>query len=169
TVTMQVADLSNPALTLPAVPGATLLQYVTRWQLGNTIFYAAASTDAAGKPIFYAGKAQSVDLCSVSACFPHVLTYPEPGLGGAAETGSVTCPPAPSASTPCTVTVTVKTSDVGSPSAGSLLEEAGAYAFASSHPQGATTNAQALADNVSLQVDGACCYNVAVAATRGKK
>src|SRR5439155_17637160 len=124
TVTMQVADVSKPALTVAAVPGATLLQYVTRWQLGNTIFYAAMSDDAAGQPLFYAGKAQSVDLCSVSACFPHVLTYPEPGLGGTAETGRVS-----------------------SPAAGSLLEEAGAYAFASSHPQGATTNAQALADH----------------------
>jgi hypothetical protein len=169
TVTMQVADVSKPAVTLAAVPGATLLQYVTRWQLGNTIFYAAMSTNAAGQQVFYAGKAQSVDLCSVSACFPHVLTYPEPGLGGTAETGGVKCPPAPSASTPCTVTVTVNAADVGSPAAGGLLEEVGAYAFASSHPQGATTNAQALADNVSLQVDGACCYNVAVAVTRGKK
>jgi hypothetical protein len=169
TVTMQVTDLSKPALTVAAVPGATLLQYVTRWQLGKTIFYAAMSNDAAGQPLFYAGKAQSVDLCSVSACFPHVLTYPEPGLGGTAETGRVSCPAAPSPSSPCTVTVTVNAADVGNPATGSLLEEVGAYAFASSHPQGATTNAQALADNVALQVDGACCYNVAVAAGKGKK
>jgi hypothetical protein len=163
-VTMQVADLSKPALTLATVPGATLLQYVTRWQLGNTIYYAAVSESATAQPLFYAGKAQTVDLCSVSACFPHVFTYPEPGLGGTAETGSVTCPPAPSASTPCTVKVTVNAADVGTPSAGSLLEEVGGYAFAASHPQGATTNAQALADDVPLQVDGVCCYNAAVSA-----
>src|SRR3954447_11276289 len=170
TVTMQVADLSKPALTVAAVPGAALLQYVTRWQLGDTIFYAAMSDNAAGQNVFYAGKAQSVDLCSVSACFPHVLTYPEPGLGGTAETGSLDCPAAPSASSPCTITVTVNAADVGSPAAGSLLEEVGAYAFAASHPQGATTNAQALADNVPLEVDGACCYNAAVAAAgKGKK
>ncbi|HEY2218239.1 MAG TPA: hypothetical protein VGH35_02765, partial [Gaiellaceae bacterium] len=67
-------------------------------------------------------------------------------------------------------TVTVNAADVGSPAAGSLLEEVGAYAFAASHPQGATTNAQALADNVPLEVDGACCYNAAVAAAgKGKK
>jgi hypothetical protein len=104
-VTTKVADLSVPAATAAAVPGTRLLQYVTRWQLGNTIYYAAA-TD-----------------------------------------------------------FTVKLADVGTPSAGSLLEEAGTYAFAASHPQGATTNAQALADDVPLQVDGACCFNASV----GKK
>src|SRR5206468_624611 len=134
---------------------------VTRWQLGNTIYYAAATDDGTGQPVFYAGKAQTVDLCSVSACFPHVVTYPEPELGGTAETGKVSCPPAPSASNPCTITITVKLPDVGSPAAGSLLEEVGTYAFAASHPQGATTNAQALADDVPLQIDGACCFNAA--------
>src|SRR2546429_6778424 len=49
-------------------------------------------------------RSQSVDLCSVSACFPHVITYPEPGLGGSAENGSIKCPSAPSASNPCTLT-----------------------------------------------------------------
>ena len=44
-------------------------------------------------------------------------------------------------------------------SASSLLEEIGSYAFATAHPQGTTTNAQALADDVPLQIDGACCYN----------
>jgi hypothetical protein len=32
-------------------------------------------------------------------------------------------------------------------------------AFGSAHPQGATTNAQALADDVPLQVDAACCFD----------
>jgi hypothetical protein len=40
-----------------------------------------------------------------------------------------------------------------------VLEEVGSYAFAASHPQGSTTSAQALADNVPLQIDGVCCYN----------
>jgi hypothetical protein len=158
-VTAKVADLSTPAVTAASIPGAALLQYVTRWQLGNTIYYAAMSTSAAGQPSFYAGKAQSVDLCSVSACFPHVLTYPEAGLGGSAEDGSVSCPASPSASNPCTITIHVKVGDVGSPTAKSLLEEVAVYAFAAAHPQGATTNAQALADDVPLQIDGACCYN----------
>src|SRR6202022_1828959 len=77
TVSMQVVDLRNPGLTAPAL-AATNLQYLTRWQMGDTIYYAAMESTAANRPIFYAGKANSVDLCSVSACFPHVLTYPEP-------------------------------------------------------------------------------------------
>ena len=64
------------------------LQYVTRWQMGDTLYYAAMQNTAANQPAFYAGQTQSVDLCSVSACFPHVLTYPEPGLGGSQESGS---------------------------------------------------------------------------------
>ncbi|TMC38612.1 MAG: hypothetical protein E6J25_13250 [Chloroflexi bacterium] len=160
TVTATVADLTNPADMIARVPGAAYLQYVTRWQMGNTIYYAAMENTALNQPTFFAGKAQSVDLCSVSACFPHVITYPEPAFGGVAETGSVSCPPSPpSASNPCTLTITVKMADVGGPTASSLLEEVGGYAFASAHQQGALTNAQAEADNVPLEIDGVCCYN----------
>src|SRR5256714_205880 len=77
TVTAKVADLTNPALTVARVPGAAFVQYVTRWQMGNTIYYAAMENTALNQPAFFACKAQSVDLCSVSACFPHVITYPE--------------------------------------------------------------------------------------------
>jgi hypothetical protein len=159
TITQQVADLAHPAAAVAAVPGAALLQYVTRWQLGNTLFYAAMETSAAGAPTFYAGKSGSVDLCSVSACFPHVLTYPEPAFGGTAEDGRVDCPAAPSASNPCTLTIRVNAADVGSPTASSLLEEVAGYALASSLPSGALTNAGAEADNVPLEVDGTCCFN----------
>src|SRR5207253_9909007 len=41
TVTATVADLTNPADMIARVPGAAYLQYVTRWQMGNTIYYAA--------------------------------------------------------------------------------------------------------------------------------
>jgi hypothetical protein len=159
TVTMKVANLTTPAATAASIPGTQLLQYVTRWQMGNTIYYAAMSNTSANHPTFYAGKAQSVDLCSVSACDPHVITYPEPGLGGSTEPGSISCPASPSATNPCTVTIKVATSDVGSPTSKSLLEETGSYAFAAAHPQGATTNAQAEADDVPLEIDGACCFN----------
>src|SRR5206468_3005571 len=90
-VTLKVADLAHPDMTAGAVPGTLDLDYVTRWQMGNTIYYAAMQNTAANQPSFYAGAAQSVDLCSVSACFPHIITYPEAGLGGHAETGKVTC------------------------------------------------------------------------------
>ena len=158
TVTTNVVDLSTPAVT-SATLAAPLLHYVTRWQLGDTLYYAAMQNTAANQPSYYAGKTQSVDLCSVSACFPHVLTYPEPGLGGTQESGSVQCPPTPSATSPCTITIKVNAADVGSPTSKSLLEEVGAFALATSHPEGATTNAQAQADNVPLEIDGACCFN----------
>ena len=158
TVTTKVVDLSNPALT-SATLAAPLLHYVTRWQFGDTLYYAAMQNTAANQPTFYAGKTQSVDLCSVSACFPHVLTYPEPDLGGTQESGTVQCPPTPSATSPCTITIKVNAADIGSPTAKSLLEEVGAYALATSHPEGATTNAQAQADDVPLEIDGACCFD----------
>jgi hypothetical protein len=158
-ITAKVADLSNPVATSAKIAGAAYLEYVTRWQMGNTIYYAGMSTTATNQPSFYAGKAQSVDLCSVSACFPHVITYPESNVGGTVERGAISCPTAPSASNPCTLTIQVNVADIGSPTASSLLEEIGSYAFATAHPQGTSTNAQALADDVPLQIDGACCYN----------
>lgn len=159
-VRTQIADLSGSGIaTAITQTASTNLQYVTRWQMGNTIYYAAMETTAAGGPTFYAGKAGSVDLCSVSACFPHVITYPEPGHGGTQESGSVKCPAQPSASNPCLLTVQVNAGDVGAPSNSSLLEEVGAYSFASAVQSGAITNAQAQADEVPLEIDGACCYN----------
>src|SRR5206468_925438 len=102
-VTMQVTDLAHPASAIAGVTGAANVQYLTRWQMANTIFYAAMENNAANQPIFYAGAMQTFDLCSVSACFPHVLTYPEPGAGstftGKTEAGTVSCP----ASGPCTL------------------------------------------------------------------
>jgi hypothetical protein len=159
TVTMQVANLSNPAATIAAIPGATNVQYLTRWQMGNTIYYAAMENTPLNNPIFYAGTQQTIDLCSVSACFPHVLTYPEPGAGptftGKPETGSITCP----ATGPCTLTISVKVADVGNPTAASLLEEVGGYALAAAIQEGAENNVSAQTDTVPLEIDGVCCYN----------
>ena len=159
TVTMQVGDLAHPATTIAGIPGATNVQYVTRWQLGNTVYYAAMENTAANVPLFYAGAMQTIDLCSVSACFPHVLTYPEPGAGptftGRQETGSISCP----ASGPCTLTITVKVADVGTPTSTSLLESVGAYALAASLQEGAENNATAESDTVPLEIDGVCCFN----------
>src|SRR5437879_3329427 len=102
TVTTRIVDLSNPRATALRIAGTAFLQYITRWQMGNTIYFAAMENTPLNNPTFFAGKAQSVDLCSVSACFPHVITYPEPGLCGATDTGSIKCPSTPSASTPPT-------------------------------------------------------------------
>jgi hypothetical protein len=170
-VTMQVIDLSNPALTAAAITGSTNLQYVTRWQLGNTIYYAAMENTAANQPTFYAGAAQSIDLCSVSACFPHVITYPEPLPSplppnanpalytGSPETGTIVCPASPTADNPCSVTVRVKVKDVGNPTANSLLEEVGGYTFGATTQEGMENNATAESDTVPLEIDGVCCYN----------
>ena len=158
TVSMQVTDLANPRSTIAAIPGATNVQYVTRWQMGNMVYYAAMENTAANQPIFYAGSQQTIDLCSVSACFPHVLTYPEPGAGtftGKVETGSITCP----SSGPCTLTIRVKVADVGRPTASSLLEEVGGYALAAAIQEGAEDNVSAQTDTVPLEIDGVCCYN----------
>lgn len=166
TVTMQVGDVSaaGASAASQAVPGAQFLQYVTRWQMGNTIYYAMMETTPAqaalGQYSFSAGQAQSIDLCSVSACDPHVIYYPEaPAPGGHAETGTVSCPAAPSPANPCTVTIRVSGADVGSPSTSSLLEEVGSYAFGAARPQSAITNAQAEADELPLEIDGICCFN----------
>jgi hypothetical protein len=180
TVTMNVADLTDPTVAA-SIPGTTLQQYVTRWVMATpsdplhpfTIFYAGmscatASCSSTGTQAFYAGPAQSSDLCSVSACFPHVTLYPEsaavapavsPLSNGAGESGSVNCPATPTAATPCTITISVNTAHVGNPTTSSLLEEVGAYSFAASHPQAVQTLAQSQADDVQTMIDGVCCYN----------
>jgi hypothetical protein len=169
TVTMKVADLGASALTSAAsATQGTDYQYVTRWQMGNTLYYAemygtpaslAASLTSAQ---FSAGKTQSIDLCSVSACDPHVLTYPEanpPDTMPEVAGSSVTCPTNPGINNPCSITISVNTAHVGNPTNSSLLEEVGAYSFASARPQSVSTNAQAQVDQVPLEVDGVCCYN----------
>jgi hypothetical protein len=171
-VTTKVVDLSNPAATALAlaIAGTNYLQYATRWQLGNTIFYAAMENTAANTASFYAGKAQSIDLCSVSACFPHVITYPEPGFGGRAEPGSVNCPATPSASNPCSLTIAVNVGDIGmttATAASSLLEEVGSYTFASTIQDGMESNGSAQSDTVPLEIDGACCYNFKASVQNG--
>jgi hypothetical protein len=166
TVTMRVADVSasGVAAASKTVTGAQFVQYVTRWQMGNTLYYAMMETTpalaAVGKYQFYAGRAQSIDLCSVSACDPHVIYYPEaPATGGNNEAGTVSCPSTPSASNPCTVTIHVTGADVGSPTTSSLVEEVGSYAFGAARQQAAVTNALAEADELPLEVDGICCFN----------
>ena len=172
TVTMKVVDVT-PAATVAEVhnvTGTAFLQYVTRWQMGNTIYYALAETTPGSPGLFqfYAGKAQSVDLCSVSACDPHVLTYPEaPAPGANSETGSVTCAATPSPKSPCTITINVKATDVGGATQSSLLEEVGSYSFASAHPQGAVTNTMAEADQLPLEIDGVCCFSFGSTSTSG--
>ena len=172
-VMTRVVDLRNPAATAASITGAAFLQYVTRWQMGNTIYYAAMENTGANAPTFYAGKAQTIDLCSISACFPHVMVYAEPPYApastesGLVESGSVHCPPSPSVTSPCEITINVKVADVGSPTASSLLEEVGGYAFGAQLRDNTRTNEQAEADNVPLEIDGVCCYNFKASVANG--
>ncbi len=175
TVTTDVAGDPRHAVTdllAKGDAGTLFAHYVTRWQLGNTIYYGAMQVNATGNTEFYAGKAQSVDLCSVSACFPHVITYPEPETAstnpgsGFTEPGTLTC--AVGTSGPCQITISINVAHVGGPTASSFIEEVGGYALSSSHQQGATTTANAQADNVSLEIDGICCFNYGVVPAVGQ-
>ena len=80
TVTMRVADLTQLAAAGQATKGV-LQEYVTRWQMGNKLYYAEMyASNSLSTAQFSAGTVQSVDLCSVSACDHHVLLYPEQGV-----------------------------------------------------------------------------------------
>jgi len=139
------------------VTGSSTMQFVTRWQMGNTIYYAMMETNAGARQangdMYYAGAAQSIDLCSVSACDPHVIYYPEAGVGANSETGSVVC------TTTCTITININAAHIGSPNQTSLLEEVGSYAFGSARQMSLITNPQAEADQLPLEIDGICCFN----------
>ncbi|HZU61398.1 MAG TPA: hypothetical protein VE983_10550, partial [Solirubrobacteraceae bacterium] len=162
TVTIKVTNLRKPSASLSKLPAAKFLEYVTRWQMGNTLYFAGMSTSG-GSPSFYAGKTGSLDLCSVSACFPHVLVYPEAGASptgtSTPQSGRVKCPKKPSAAHPCTIKIVVKAAAVGKPTAHRLLQEVGSYSWATSIPQSSETNASAQKDITPLEIDGVCCFN----------
>ncbi len=145
--------------------GATFLQYVTRWQKGNVIYYVLAEAPVVvGVPQafqYYAGAVQSIDLCSVSACEPHVTTYPDaPAFDATAtQTGGFSVAGGTVDPGTGTITIPVPVADVGSPTQTSLLEEVGSYTFGSAHRQSTITNANAEFDQLPLEVDGACCFN----------
>ena len=175
-----IASVFNPTT---GVPGAAVLTYVTRWlqpsaagqgtcslpstspttpSTACTLFYAEAQVTpgvAGGAPTvsYYAGTAQSIDLCSVSACFPHVVYYPDDGVAGHGSNQLTTGTTFDF--TNGTISMQVPVADVGNPAPSTLLEEVGSYAFAADHTQSAITNAQAQADDVPLEVDGVCCFN----------
>ena len=163
TATLKVADLTQLSSVPTTMSGGTLQQFLVRWEMNHTLYYAEATfAGSMTGAQFSAGQTSSVDLCSVSACRPLVAVYGESAnaaAGQATESGTATCPSSPSATNPCTITITVNGADVGAPTSTSLLEEVGGYAYASSHPQSGTTNAEAEVDNVPLEIDGVCCFN----------
>jgi hypothetical protein len=141
-----------------AQAGAAFGQLVVRWQEGRDLYYAEVEQPATGGPSsFFAGGVQSIDLCSVSACTPHYLTYPGPPNGGSEVTGTAD----PAAGGGTTYVLTVPLDAVGDPAPGALLEEVAAYAFAA--PQSArqpVTNAQAeVEQGIPVQIEGTRTFN----------
>lgn len=182
TVTMNVNSLSTTDIdnAFTTIPAAGFFTYVTRWLMvppgiqksacepGATptpetascsMYYAMAEVTPGGTVFSVAaGLAQSIDLCSVSACFPHVIYYSE-GTTGTDGGHSLPSSDYNFDQTHNTITINVPAADVGSPTQTSLLEEVGSYTLASDHGQEAVTNGQAQTDDVPFEVDGICCFN----------
>jgi hypothetical protein len=134
--------------------GGTAAQLVARWQMGNTLYYAGVEASAAQATHGYAGESGVVDLCSVSACSPHVVTYPAPPAGGTTVTATAT------GAGPTVYDIAVPITAVGSPKANSVLEEVSAYSFVSATPvEVPITNPQAFVDLVPLEIDGTRSFN----------
>ena len=157
--TVRIADPSQMAAAATAI-GAPFVDVLVRWEYNSTLYFAAAEVNpTGGTPTFFDGAAQSIDLCSVSACDPHVMTYPgadiAPGTSHA-TTGAVT---AGSGGAPGTITIDVPRADVGGPHNGERLDSVGAYSLASllsfDMP---LPNAMAENDMVPVEIDGACCF-----------
>jgi hypothetical protein len=143
--------------------GAAAVDYVVRWTgpavvdpttgTRNPIYYAAAETTG-GAPSFFAGKAVTVDLCSVSGCFPHITEYPAPPNGGTAVTGSVV---QGSRGKPDSLVITVPKALVGG---GGLLESVSVFTFARDKSASLPiTNEEGEAGILPIQVDGLCCVD----------
>jgi len=141
--------------------GEAFVDVVVRWEYKSKLYFAEAELPAAGQPaVFYDGLSQSIDLCSVSACDPHILTYPGPGVAPLTShlltTGTVT---PRSGSTPGSIVIDIPRADVGGPIDGDHLDSVGAYSLVSLYSANVgPTNAQAQNDQVAVEVDGACCF-----------
>lgn len=144
---------------------SSAIQYVMRWTgapvldvagTRNPIYYASVEVGASGIPSFFAGTARAVELCSVSACDPHIIDYPAPPSGGTAVTGRLVA----GEQGGDYWEVRVPRSVVGSPAAGSMLESLSGYALARSHSAATPfTNAELEAGVAPVLVDGVCCVD----------
>ena len=164
-----VQSLDTPANALSAT-GARAVDYVVRW-VGtpvdsatgkrDPIYYAAVEVGD-GDPLFFAGAARSVELCSVSGCFPHVIEYPAPPNGGTAVTGKLV----PSASgAPDHWEIHVPRDLVGGPSDTSVMESFSVFSLARN--KSATlpiTNVEEELGISPILVDGLCCVDTTIAA-----
>jgi hypothetical protein len=107
---------------------------------------------------YFAGQAISVELCSVSGCFPHIVDYPRPPRGGTAVTGKITHVEKPFPHD--NFVVTVPRSVLDDPPNGSLLESLSAFSFARNKSASLEfTTAEGEAGVVPVAVDGVCCID----------
>ena len=121
----------------------------------NPIYYASVEVQPGGLTTFFAGEAQSVDLCSVSACTPHIVNYPAPPQGGTLVTGQLRLG---KKGAPDQWVVTVPRSVVGNPPVGSLLESFSGFTLARNHSASLPiTTDEGEAGITPIEVDGVCC------------
>jgi hypothetical protein len=168
TVTQHIVDLLHPELTAAETGGRDYQEYVTRWRIGTTVYFAAMENSTQGRPAFFAGKPESAGSCSVPTCDLRSLAFPEPGLQRdpagldvRVEHGLFMCPGSPSANQPCALSIVVKLGDIGGPGVTSLLSDVGSYSFTSSHPAGYVAAGNILTQQTSLplRIDAVCCFN----------
>src|SRR5919197_5181337 len=161
---VDVSSLDNLA-NGPDATKAGAVDYVVRWigpavdsstGLCNPIYYASVEVPSGGGvPTFFAGTAESIELCSVSACFPHVTDYPAPPNGGTLVNGDVILQ---LKGKPDSFVIHVPKSLVGNAPAGSLLESLSVFTFARNKPASVPiTNTEAQAGVTPIEVDGICC------------
>jgi len=156
-----------------SITGAQALDYVIRWVgepidsptgTRNPIYYAAAEVTDLGAPTFFAGAAQSTDLCSVSGCFPHLITYPAPPLGGTAVTGKLV---QGAGGAPDQWEIRVPREVVGGPHDGTLFESLSAFTMARNKPASLPmTNLENELGISPVVLDALCCVDTSVSASR---
>jgi hypothetical protein len=141
------------AATAAAAPYGRL---VVSWQMGNTLYHAGIDQSAnGGAPTFYAGKTQSTDSCSVSACDPHTLDYVAPPLAG-----SVSVAHRMKVGQSTIYKLRIPVSAIGNPSWHKQFESVAAYTFAAAVPGSVQdSKAQSDVDQVPLELDGTKSFN----------
>ncbi|MFY9587718.1 MAG: hypothetical protein WAT66_09715 [Actinomycetota bacterium] len=163
-----VSTLDEPANALAAT-NARAVDYVVRW-VGEPIdtptgkrdpIYYAAVEVGDGEPLFFAGAARSVELCSVSGCFPHIIEYPAPPTGGTAVTGKLV---SGAAGAPDHWEIRVPRDVVGGPSDTSVLESFSVFSLARNKSASLPiTNVESELGISPIVVDGLCCVDTTVA------
>jgi hypothetical protein len=169
-ITIDVTSLDVLQHALDAT-GAAAVEYVARW-IGpavndpntgtkNPVYYASVEVQPGGVATFFAGAAQSVDLCSVSACTPHIINYPAPPQGGTLVTGVLKLGTKQNAVDQWIITV--PRSVIGNPPVGSLFESLSAFTLARNHTAGLTlTQTEGEAGITPIEVDGVCCRDATI-------